>query len=619
MPRIPRRFLTASIAASIAVCVCSGLVLAEQAARDSRIAPPAGGKASIAGTVVTVDTGRPVRRASVTISSTAPRLVRSVQTDDQGAFSFADLPAGEYTVSTVKGGFIESIYGQKQPGSGRPGTPIRIAEGQKRSNIALPLARGAVITGTVIDEAGEPAFGIAVRALRWSMQSGQRALMQAASATTDDRGVYRLHSLLPGDYVISAASGAPNIPFSLSEGAVYAKVLALESAGADTFKLRVEGEIPAEMTSGFARVFYPGTTVGSAATTVTLGPGEERAATDFAMQVVPLARVSGTLMGPTGAVSAATVQLVDEMGVQYGGLRSARTDNAGRFTFTGVAPGQYVLMTKATAKGAPQLEASGREAAEFLASQTDATKIKEIQAAIQKVAPLWATVNISVDGRNLTDLQLSLQPGLTVSGQVTTENGDSSVNLSRMTLNLSPVGGVGGDFAQAIPGTVDANGQFTIRGVTPGRYRLTAMAGMPAGHVLQSAAFGGQDILDFPLEIDGGRNVAGGLVTLSSQTTEVSGTVRDTSNQPAPGFTVIAFPSEDRLWLPLSRRIQAVRPTSDGRYQFRNLPSGDYRLIAVQDVEPGRWYDPAWLRQLAGFAIFSLTPGGKHSQDFQVR
>jgi hypothetical protein len=44
-------------------------------------------------------------------------------------------------------------------------------------------------------------------------------------------------------------------------------------------------------------------------------------------------------------------------------------------------------------------------------------------------------------------------------------------------------------------------GRFTIKGVSPGRYRLTVMGGMPSGHSLASAVFGGQDILDIPLEM----------------------------------------------------------------------------------------------------------------------
>ena len=591
-----------------------------QQSRDAKSAPPAG-KASIAGIVVAAGSNTPVRRASVTITNATPRFSRSVQTDDQGAFSFSGLAAGEYTLSAMKSGFVESIYGQRQPGSGRPGTPIRVVEGQQIFRLSLALARGGAITGTVVDETGEPASGISVHALRWVMQAGQRSAQPTAITVTDDRGVYRLHSLLPGEYLISASPNAASVMLLPAEGIEYSRVVsALDAATVAGLRLRMsDAEAPpVAPASGLTRVFFPGTTIGSTATTVAIGPGEERSGIDIPMQIVPLARISGSVISPTGPVSGASVQLSEQTGLQFGGVRTARTDKDGRFTFEAVAPGQHTLRTRATAKGAPQLETSGREAAEFLASTTDPAKVQSIATAISRVSTLWASSDISVDGRNQLDLQLYLQPGLTVSGQVTVEGGATSVNLSRVTLNLTPVNAIG-DFAHTTPAPVEANGQFTIRGVVPGSYRLTAMAGLPAGYTLASAVFGGQDILDVPLEMDGSRSVAGGIVTLSSRATEVTGVLRDTANQPATGFTVIVFSAEDRFWTPASRRIQGLRPSTEGRYAFRNLPPGDYRLIAVPDVEPGRWFDPAYLRQLAGFTTFTLATGARHVQDFQVR
>jgi hypothetical protein len=89
--------------------------------------------------------------------------------------------------------------------------------------------------------------------------------------------------------------------------------------------------------------------------------------------------------------------------------------------------------------------------------------------------------------------------------------------------------------------------------------------------------------------------------------------------QPATGVTVILFASDERFWTPGSRRIQAIRPASDGQYATRTLPPGDYRLVVVTDVEPGRWFDPAFLRTLGGFSTISLTPGAKMVQDFRIK
>src|SRR6185503_2350391 len=62
----------------------------------------------------------------------------------------------------------------------------------------------SVITGTVIDEYGEATAGIQVRVMRYAMQGGRRMLQQSGNGSTDDRGVYRVYGLQPGDYLVSA-------------------------------------------------------------------------------------------------------------------------------------------------------------------------------------------------------------------------------------------------------------------------------------------------------------------------------------------------------------------------------------------------------------------------------
>src|SRR6185295_7450139 len=67
--------------------------------------------------------------------------------------------------------------------------------------------------GTVVDEIGEPAIGVEVRALRRVFASG-RARYQASGATgtTDDRGTFRMPSLQPGDYIVVVPSTSASIP-----------------------------------------------------------------------------------------------------------------------------------------------------------------------------------------------------------------------------------------------------------------------------------------------------------------------------------------------------------------------------------------------------------------------
>ena len=601
-----------------------------QVGRDTK--PPAAatapqGTASISGVVVSADLGRPVRRATVTAAGAGDnRSLQTAQTDEQGAFAFPKLGPGEYTLSANKGGFVESIYGQRQPGSGRLGTPIRLTAGQQLKDLSLPLARGGVLTGVVLDEVGDPAFGIAVRAYKWVMKSGERTLMDTASGVTDDRGIYRIPALLPGEYVAGVVPPAGDLmSIKLNGLTEYVKVIGVVEG-----RYELSGDTPVVARArdgaggtgppktGFARSFYPGVGQAGVATAITLGPGEERPGVDFSLQVVPLARVTGTVMSPTGPVSGATVQLVDTSQPPGFGARTARTSNGGSFVFDSVTPGQYSLTTRAAQKGAPQLEAGAREAVEFLAKAADNLKAAQVGNAINAASLMWGATEIAVDGRDQPDVQLMLQPGTTVAGRVVTDTG-AEVAYSRMSLGLSPIGAQKNELGIVGPAAVDATGRFTIKGVPPGRYRITVMGGMPGGHSMASAVFGGQDILDVPLEMTGTPGPADGLVTLTTKTTELTGTIQDAAGQPASGVTVIVFPSDERFWAPESRRIQGVRPATDGRYQVRNLPPGDYRLVVVSDVEPGRWFDPAFLRQLGGFVTVTLGSGGRAVQDFRTK
>src|SRR5689334_9140730 len=91
---------------------------AQQPARDtpaqSKDAPPAPG-GRITGRVLTADNARPVKRARVFITAAELQGGRGLLTDDSGVFDFTELPAGRYSLSVSKSGFISLSYGQRRP------------------------------------------------------------------------------------------------------------------------------------------------------------------------------------------------------------------------------------------------------------------------------------------------------------------------------------------------------------------------------------------------------------------------------------------------------------------------------------------------------------------------
>src|SRR6516165_10125493 len=102
------------------------------------------GTARLRGRVVASDTGSVVRRAQVRISS-ADIGTKTAFTDAQGRYEFKDLPAGRFTVSVSKAGFVTMQYGQKRPFE--PGRPIEIADAQvlEKADVAVP--RGSAVSG----------------------------------------------------------------------------------------------------------------------------------------------------------------------------------------------------------------------------------------------------------------------------------------------------------------------------------------------------------------------------------------------------------------------------------------------------------------------------------------
>ena len=82
--------------------------------------------------------------------------------------------------------------------------------------------------------------------------------------------------------------------------------------------------------------------------------------------------------------------------------------------------------------------------------------------------------------------------------------------------------------------------------------------------------------------------------------------------------TVIAFSSDRQYWSAQSRRIKTARTDQNGAYKIHGLPPGDYLIVAVDDVEQGEWFDPAYLEQAQpGAKALSLTEGQKTTQDLK--
>lgn len=158
--------------------------------------------AVIRGVVVENLTGKPLARTPVRLEPIGgtPGSGKTVRANSLGVFEFNALPAGAYIVKASREGFLPLEFGQKRWNSA--GMPA-VIEQEASAFLNIRLIRQSAITGMVVDENDVGIAGFDVIAYR-KTEPPQRA----AQATTDERGIYRLHGLDPGTYVVSTAGTA---------------------------------------------------------------------------------------------------------------------------------------------------------------------------------------------------------------------------------------------------------------------------------------------------------------------------------------------------------------------------------------------------------------------------
>ena len=187
------------------------------------------GSGFLLGQIVEADGHTPVTGAVVqlTVSTTpdgaplavvgmppSPSNSRAVVTNGGGYFLFQGLSKGSYSINAIAIGHLQGGYGQLKPNGATH--PIDLAENETRSGLAITLWKYASISGTVLDDAGEPAVGAQVTVFQRRVGVAELVLAAQASVFTDDRGVYRFGSLAPGSYVVGLLTGSTTVPVPLA-------------------------------------------------------------------------------------------------------------------------------------------------------------------------------------------------------------------------------------------------------------------------------------------------------------------------------------------------------------------------------------------------------------------
>jgi protocatechuate 3,4-dioxygenase beta subunit len=258
------------------------------------------------------------------VSAGETRVNRSVNTDAEGKYELADLPAGRYNIFVTRNGFVSLQFGQRRPFES--GRPLDVGEAQTVEKIDFALPRGGVIAGRITDELGEPLAGVRMQAMRHQyLPNGQRQLapvmtVMFGGTVSNDLGEFRLFGLMPGAYIVSATPS--------------------EVGGTMT----MPGAAPSPSDSdGHGITYYPGTINADQAQPITVALSEE-AAVSFALVPSRMTRVSGIVRDSQGQPLPG-VMLTIRSKIGYGmsmrGLPAVGSD--GRFTISNIPPGEHWL------------------------------------------------------------------------------------------------------------------------------------------------------------------------------------------------------------------------------------------------------------------------------------
>ncbi|HVQ41553.1 MAG TPA: carboxypeptidase regulatory-like domain-containing protein [Vicinamibacterales bacterium] len=527
--------------------------------------------AIITGRVVATETGHPLRGVMVELVGGTP--VSFVVTDVDGRFEFLEKRIGRYAVQATKAGYAPYLFGRMAD----QGEMFDVLAGQRIDRGTIRLSQAAVISGRVHDDAGEPILAATVAAWRIEFpQPGIRWLQLIKEVPTDDRGEYRIHGLMPGQYQIAASRNPP------------------PSADARSLTLELEARLAAER----AGVVFPGPGLSTFSDVITAeaSAGGETAGMNFTVARPRYVRVSGTILDSAGrpAMSGTVSLRPTHIGAGTSGRYYSQVGSqAGRFSFTNVPAGDYRLQA--------------------IVPRPETLKDQRVVMMSESIS---MPVSASEDIPGLI-VQASSPVMLSVSGRVFVDGVPADSPL-RLRLFAVPAGipSVGAPFmGEAVPGqvvTVDKTGQFLASG---GGGRVVLRTAESLG--LKSVTADGVDVTD---GFEVGR-VMTLDVHLTSQVSVLEGIVKPSDGVITGNCDVVVFAAEPDAWTtPFGRRVVNVRCDDKGRFRVTGLPTGQYLAAVPADFDRRMWADPQRLERLRQFATpFTVTEGALTEVRLEVR
>jgi hypothetical protein len=558
--------------------------------------------ALVQGVVVDAASNAPISKAIVELRVPGTRTaIASTRTDRDGNFHLPNIAPGSYSLVATHAGHVFAEYGQRAPGA--PGPTLLLTAGQRILNARITMTAGGVISGRITDK-GKPialADAVAVKAV-WT--EGQPSLTPVISVRTDDTGEFRLFWLPPGRYyVVGMVWDIANSvgTFVNSEDQDNGNFHAQRYIGRAVFMRATAGGIVEN--EAHVPIFYPGTAEPQMARVIEVQPGAVIKGLDIDATAVRTSRVRGRVLGiPAQAGQPARTvvearQLITVFNVSPAQLPTAVVAPDGTFEMPNVAPGRYIV----TARAGSDARTAGSDA-------------------------IGRTV-VDVIGTDVANVVITLSQRLSLSGRVVIEgmapaNAERALASLRVALRTDPLlpnttnSGVAvnpdGTFRMPDP----AAGTQSVPGIPAGDYRVlvTPLLSPPAPDdvtpaplppVLQSLyvksiRLGDVDVLNDRLRLqDQPRDPL--TIVIGTRPGALEGRVVDDNQQPVHGATVVLIHDNN-----LRYRVNEAFVFSEvsGRFEFQNVPPGNYKLFAWENIDRGAWQDPEFMR---GFETRGLS------------
>jgi protocatechuate 3,4-dioxygenase beta subunit len=478
--------------------------------------------ATVRGQVTDKETGAPLLRALVTVESSrsdGTRLVRVALTDQDGRFEIRELPSGFLHVSAVAGEHrathVKEIYPPRSPmGVGRS---LMLRDGEVRSDVNIALPRAVAVSGRVTDESGAPLAGLDIRLA----PAGSEYLRQnVPQRSTDDRGLYRIFGVPPGDYIVCT------------------EIRDYESRS----RLRIGPKV-----DRFVNTCHPSSLTETDAQVVTVGSADLEGI-DIQVRRSRTFTISGTIVDSTGAVPASPMIIFHRFR-RDGSTAGGSPAPGGRFEFRDLVPGEYGV--EGTLGSDPYNWNEGATERGYVA--------------------------VTIDAGDVADLVVATKKPATVRGRVTFEDGQPSAREGELlTIEAQPV--VRSSASRPRPVRVDDDLSFTLAGLF-GAARLSVQ-GVPRGWVVKSIRYNGQDITGLAAEFasDPRHQVE---VVLTSRLAIMTGTVTDDGGKPAARAMVFLLPADPRLAETELLFYRGYGAFKEGRFSTGGIRPGDYLVVAL--------------------------------------